>query len=326
MSLTDCNGMTQFRILFPVRYLGIIAASGLLFAAQTVAAESRNGFVLTGALVPPDEILSGGPGRDGIPSLDNPEFVNAGKTRFLSAKDRVLGIHINGIARAYPVRILNYHEIVNDSIGGVGIVITYCPLCGSGMAFSSTVNGRQLEFGVSGLLYNSDVLLYDRQSMSLWSQIKKTAVTGRMKGTELDAIPLSHTTWRDWQARHPTTQVLSTDTGFRRNYKVSPYGNYNRDGGLYFPVAEENSRYRRKATVLGLEIDGEFKAYPFDELEKGPENFVDEFQGRSFEVIYDHKNQTARIVDANGDELASLLVFWFAWYAFHPDTDIYTAN
>jgi hypothetical protein len=198
-------------------------------------------------------------------------------------------------------------------------------LCGSGIAFSSTINGRRLEFGVSGLLYNSDVLLYDRQSRSLWSQIKQTAVTGPMKGTKLHAIPLSHTTWRDWQARHPNTQVLSTDTGFRRNYKVSPYGDYARSRGLYFPVAEENSQYRRKETVLGLEIDGQFKAYPFDELKKGPEKFTDEFQGRRFEVIYDKKNQTARIVDPEGNELPTLLAFWFAWYAFHPGTEIYTA-
>jgi len=320
------NTMAKFRFAFSVRLLPIIALSGLLVSAESVVAESKNGFALNGALVPPDEILNGGPGRDGIPSLDDPVFVKAGETKFLSAKDRVLGVEINGVARAYPIRILNYHEIVNDSIGGDAIVITYCPLCGSGMAFSSMVNGRRLEFGVSGLLYNSDVLLYDRQSRSLWSQIKKTAVTGQMKGTELDAIVLSHTTWRDWQARHPDTQVLSMDTGFRRNYRISPYGNYGRDGRLYFPVAEENPQYRRKSTVLGLEIGDHCKAYPFDELKKGPEQFIDEFQGRQFEVIFDNKNQTARIVDPDGDELPTLLAFWFAWYAFHPDTEIYTAN
>ena len=320
------NTMARSKFTIPVRLLPIIALSGVLLLAESVVAESRNGFVLDGALVPPDEILRGGPGRDGIPSLDDPVFVKAGEAKFLSSKDRVLGIEINGIARAYPVRILNYHEIVNDSIGDEAIVITYCPLCGSGMAFTSTINGRQLEFGVSGLLYNSDVLLYDRQSRSLWSQIKKTAVSGSMKGTQLDAIPLSHTTWRDWQARHPTTQVLSTDTGFRRNYKESPYSGYGRDGRLYFPVAEENSRYGRKSTVLGLEISGQFKAYPFDELNRGPAQFADEFQGRHFDVIYDRKNETAQIVDSDGNEVPTLLAFWFAWYAFHPDTEIYTAD
>ncbi len=324
--MTDShNNMARFSFAFPVRLLPIMVVLGLLVTTDSVVAGSKNGFALDDALVPPDEILHGGPGRDGIPSLDDPVFVTAGEAKFLSAKDRVLGIEINDVARAYPVRILNYHEIVNDSIGAEAIVVTYCPLCGSGIAFSSTINSRRLEFGVSGLLYNSDVLLYDRQSRSLWSQIKQTAVTGPMKGTKLHAIPLSHTTWRDWRARHPNTQVLSTDTGFRRNYKVSPYGDYARTGRLYFPVAEENSQYRRKSTVLGLEIGGQFKAYPFDELKKGPAQFTDEFQGRRFEVIYDKKNQTARIVDPEGSELPTLLAFWFAWYAFHPDTEIYTA-
>ncbi len=320
------NDMGRFNITFPVRLLPVMVLSGLLFAAESAMAESKNGFVLNGALVPPEQILSGGPGRDGIPSLDDPVFVKAGDATFLREKDRVLGVEINGVARAYPIRILNYHEIVNDSIGKDAIVLTYCPLCGSGMAFFSTIDGSRLEFGVSGLLYNSDVLLYDRKSKSLWSQIMKTAVTGLMKGTELDAIPLSHTTWRDWQGRHPDTQVLSMDTGFRRNYKVSPYGNYGRDGRLYFPVAKENPKYRRKSMVLGLEIGGRFKAYPFDELKKGPNQFADKFQGRRFKVIYDEKNETARILDTDGKEEPTLLVFWFAWYAFHPNTEIYTAN
>jgi len=317
--------MTRFGQKYRLGLLPLIFLLGLL-VTNVAAAESKNGFVLNGALVPLDKILRGGPGRDGIPSLDNPEFVGADEAKFLGPMDRVLGVEMYSVARAYPVRILNYHEIVNDSINGEAIVITYCPLCGSGMAFSSLINGSRLEFGVSGLLYNSDVLLYDRRSRSLWSQIKKTAVTGSMKGTELDAIPLSHTTWRDWKARHPNTQVLSTDTGFRRDYSVSPYGNYDREGGLYFPVAEENSRFPRKSVVLGLEISGQFRAYPFDELRKGPAQFTDEFQGHRFNVIYDDDNQTARIVGDDGNELTTVRVFWFAWYAFHPGTEIYTAN
>ena len=319
------SSMTRIRYAFPVRLLQFIALLGLLLTIESTAA-SKNGFVLDDALIPSEQILSGGPGRDGIPSLDNPTFVDAGKASFLAPNDRVLGVEINGIRRAYPIRILNYHEIVNDLVGGKPIVITYCPLCGSGMAFSSTVDGKRLEFGVSGLLFNSDVLLYDRQSKSLWSQMKSTAVTGKMKGTRLDVIPLANTTWRDWQTRYPNSDVLSMDTGFRRNYDVNPYPNYGQNGRLYFPVAGENRRYRRKSLVLGLEIDGRFKAYPFDELKKSPSQFVDEFQGRGFDVRYDDKNQTARIVEADGDEVPTLIAYWFAWYAFHPDTAIYTAN
>lgn len=303
----------------------LAAALPLLFPPQS-GAESKNGFVIDNALVPAAEILQGGPPRDGIPSLDYPEFISAGDAAFLKSKDRVLGIELNGVARAYPIRILNHHEIVNDAFGGHAIVVTYCPLCNSGIAFDAKIDGTRLEFGVSGLLYNSDVLLYDRQTGSLWSQIMKTAVAGKMKGTRLAALPLAHTTWRDWVERHPETQVLSNDTGFRRDYKTDPYQDYRRTGSLMFPVAEENSTYRRKSLVLGLEIDGNFKAYPFSELNKSPKRFTDEFQARKFEVQYDKKNNTARIVGDNGDDMPILIAYWFAWHAFHPESEIYTAD
>jgi hypothetical protein len=309
----------------PLR-LPCLAILVILLASHQSGAASKNGFVIDDALVPPEEILHGGPGRDGIPSLDYPDFVAAGEATFLKSKDRVLGLELNGVARAYPIRILNYHEIVNDAFGGHAVVVTYCPLCNSGMAFNATVDHRRLDFGVSGLLYNSDVLLYDRQSGSLWSQIKQTAVTGEMKGTRLEAFPMTHTTWRDWAARYPETQVLSDQTRFRRNYKVNPYPNYRRDGKLFFPVAEENTKYRRKSIVMGLEIDGHFKAYPFSELNDSQATFRDEFQGQSFEVRYDKKNETASIFGQDGEEWPTLISFWFAWYAFHPDTEIYTAH
>ncbi len=316
--------MIRFAITPPVQLLCVVL-SGIL-ASTDALATTKNGFDLDDASVPPEQILNGGPAKDGIPSLDKPEYVSAKDASFLKSKDRVLGIEFNGTTRAYPIKILNYHEIVNDSAGGKPIVITYCPLCGSGMAFLAEIGGSRLTFGVSGLLYNSDVLLYDRQSESLWSQIKSEAIAGPMKSTRLVAIPVSHTTWRDWRARHPDSQVLSTDTGYRRNYQVDPYPNYGRNGRLYFPVAEENKEYRRKSLVMGLEIDGRFKAYPFDELKRGPAQFADEFQEMHFEVQYDHKNKTARIIDARGQAIPTLIAFWFAWYAFHPDTEIYKAK
>ena len=308
---------------FSLRWLATLVI--VLVSHETTAA-SKNGFVLDDALVPVQEIMHGGPGRDGIPSLDNPEFISADDAKFLKPKDRILGLELNGVARAYPIRILNYHEIVNDAFGSDSVVVTYCPLCNSGMAFNATIDGTRLVFGVSGLLYNSDVLLYDRQTGSLWSQIKQTAVTGEMQGTKLNALPMTHTTWRDWLARYAETEVLSDQTRFRRNYKVDPYPTYRRDSTLYFPVAGENSKYRRKSIVLGLEIDGYFKAYPFSELNKSPAVFADDFQGQGFEVRYDKKNETARIVGEDGKEWPTLISFWFAWYAFHPDTEIYEAD
>lgn len=304
----------------------LIIAMAFALSACGAPAQSTNGFDLQGALVPVREIKHGGPPRDGIPALDQPDLMSAEDAAYLALDDRVLGVSVAGEARAYPIRILNYHEIVNDEIAGEAVVVTYCPLCGSGMAFRSTVGGSRFDFGVSGLLYNSDVLLYDRQTESLWSQIMQKSVTGSMKGTALDAVVLSHTTWRDWRERHPQTRVLSNRTGYRRNYEVNPYPNYNRSSRLYFTVANEDRRYARKALVLGIEIDGAFKAYPFEELDKGPHQFSDSFGARRFEVVYDKENDTARIIDDAGVEVPTLIAFWFAWYAFHPDTAVYEAG
>jgi hypothetical protein len=287
---------------------------------------SMNGFDLTDATIPVREIVDGGPGRNGIPAINRPRLIAAGNAVFLDPTDRVLGVSVNHVHRAYPIRILNYHEIVNDVIDDVPVVITYCPLCGSGMAFLGEINDRRLIFGVSGLLYNNDVLLYDLQTESLWSQIKSAAVTGPMTGTRLETIPLAHTTWRDWLARHPDSTVLSTETGFRRDYEKDPYPDYRDSAQLYFPVAAKSRKYPQKSMVMGLELNESYKAYPFDVLERGPAEFTDRFAGKDLRVRYDDENKTAKILTSDGTELPTLIAFWFAWYAFHPGTEIYTAE
>ncbi len=309
---------------FSLTHLWLAVFLSLMLSAAS--AESKNGFRIDNALIPVNDIRKGGPPRDGIPSLDDPVFVSAEDATYLSGRDRVLGISINGFAHAYPIRILNYHEIVNDNVGGTAVAITYCPLCGSGTAFEATINGRSYEFGVSGLLYNSDVLMYDRNTGSLWSQLMVQAVTGPMKGTRLQQLPLSHTSWQEWTERYPETRVLSNKTGYSRNYKVDPYPNYGRDGKLYFPVTHSSKKYRRKEIVMGLEIDGQFKAYPFKELKKGESRFDDEFAGAKFSVEFDAKHRTARVVKADGSEIPTITAFWFAWYAFHPETDVFEAS
>lgn len=305
--------------------LAVIAFIAVCLPLAAFAA-TKNGFPLDDSLIPAKEILSGGPPRDGIPALVDPAFVNAADAAFLRDKDRVLGLSYNGVVRAYPIRILNYHEIVNDVLNEEGVVISYCPLCGSGMAFSTDLHGTRLVFGVSGLLYNSDVLMYDRNTQSLWSQLMSQAISGPLKGERLDALSISHTTWGEWRSRNPDSQLLSPKTGFSRNYRVDPYPNYGRSGKLYFPVNHSNKRYKRKMLAMGLEIDGQFKVYPFDELQKGPTRFADGFQDTAFEVLFDDKHQTARIIDTDGTEIPTTIAFWFAWYAFHPESEIFTAE
>lgn len=308
-----------------IRHILFIAVFLSVGIMQSHAA-TMNGFVLDGALIPEKQIFSGGPPKDGIPSLDNPVFIQAAQVRYLRDSDRVLALTRNGISKAYPLRILNWHEIVNDRFGDEGIIITYCPLCGSGTASEARVNGRQLQFGVSGLLYNSDVLMYDRQTQSLWSQILSQAVTGPMKGVELPAVPVTHTTWGDWRARHPGTLVLSQETGFNRNYHANPYEGYERDSSIMFPVRFRAEGYHPKEQVLGLVVDGKAKAYPFVELAKGS-GVVDDRLGRQqIQVRYSHTHQSAEAFDEKGKLLPGVVLFWFAWYAFHPQTDIYRAQ
>ncbi|MGH7253469.1 MAG: DUF3179 domain-containing protein, partial [Nitrospiraceae bacterium] len=209
--------------------VGIFVAGWLLFAEKAVG-----GFDLSKHSVPLDQIISGGPGKDGIPAILKPVFVPASKAVFLNDDDRVLGLSLAGEAKAYPIKILNWHEIVNDTIGGRPVAVTYCPLCGSGIAIVTEVQRRRYTFGVSGLLYQSDLLMYDHQTESLWSQIAMEAVTGPLIGTKLTPLFLEHTAWGEWKAIHPTTLVLSTQTGYARNYDVDPYFGYTQRADLMF--------------------------------------------------------------------------------------------
>lgn len=305
--------------------LGVMASILLNMTATAWSAE-RNGFDLTESLIPAEEIHGGGPAKDGIPALDQPSFVAADQAGFLSPDDRVLGMTRQGIAKAYPIAILNWHEVVNDRFGADSIVVTFCPLCGTGMAFLGTVGDRALDFGVSGLLYNSDVLLYDRQTESLWSQVMKTAITGPMKGQRLTMTPVTHTSWADWRQRHPDTLVLSPETGYQRDYGRDPYAGYAQSEQVMFPLRFKDQRFHPKEAVMGVELAGSFKAYPFTELEKTTTPFTDRIGHQAVHIEYDAAHRSGRVLDATGQEIPSVIGFWFAWYAFHPETAVFTAS
>lgn len=294
-----------------------------LFMGQAHAKRYKGGFDVTDALIPIDNILPGGPPKDGIPAIDKPKFIPAGKADFLTPEDRVLGLSYNGEIKAYPIAIMNWHEIVNDRFGSHSIAITFCPLCGTGIAFKAEQNHKPLSFGVSGLLYNSDMLLYDRDTESLWSQIKMQAISGKFKGNRLQPIALHHTSWSDWKKRYPSTLVLSEDTGFSRNYRRSPYGDYETSRAIYFPVEFAAQGYHPKERVLGVNIDGVSKAYPFTELAKTSGRISDSVGGQKIEIEYDIDHQTATAQDSEGTTIPTITAFWFAWYTFHPDTQLF---
>ncbi len=313
--------------LYPIGLITGLLSALLMLLVLPLQAVAKNGFNLDNASIPVNKILAGGPPRDGIPSLDKPKFVVAAAADFLKADDRVLGVFHKGEARAYPIRILNWHEIVNDRIKGDAVVVTFCPLCGTGLVYDGNINGKRHDFGVSGLLYNSDVLLYDRQSETLWSQILSQAISGPMVGRALKTLPVAHTSWQSWREQHPDTQVLSTETGFSRDYARSPYGDYDSNGTLYFPVSKESRAYHPKERVLGIEINGQFRAYPFEELAKLGRNVLqDEFAGQTLTVRFDVANRDGTISTADGKTVHAVNGFWFAWYAFHNDTTIFKAN
>ena len=308
-------------------------AAGLAGAVPALAARPGmpgagarlNGFDLSNASIPLEEIERGGPPRDGIPAIDAPRFVAAAQASFLRPESRVLGIALGGVAKAYPIAILNWHEIVNDRIGDQPLLVTFCPLCGTGMAFRPQARGRTLRFGVSGLLHNSDLLLYDRETESLWSQLIGTAITGTLRGERLPALAASHTTWREWRNRHPATLVLSQETGHLRDYGRDPYAGYEKSEQLLFSVRNSSARYHPKEQVLGIELGALRKAYPFAELQRARLPLRDRIGDQDVTVEFDAENRTGRVLDAAGRELPSVISFWFAWYAFHPQTQVFTA-
>jgi len=278
------------------------------------------GFMLKPSLIPESDILSGGPPKDGIPALTFPKVEpgNLGST-WLNDDDFILGVVVNGHARAYPVRILNWHEIINDRIGKKRFVITYCPLCGSGMAFDT-----RDQFGVSGLLYQSDVLLYDKKTETLWSQLMMQAVTGPRMGETLKLMPLTHTTWKAWHKQHPDTTVLSRHTGYYRDYNRDPYGDYGKSRSIYFPVRNKDDRLHPKTWVIGLELDGDFRAWEISAIKQAGE--VRETWNHH-DLIIRNREGIVEIVDAStGNRLNSVVLYWFAWATFHPDTSLYTGK
>jgi len=325
------NNMSPYHVRFPTMEIGfsILFLTGVLWGTSSVlgyAGDGFNGFDISKHNIPLEDILSGGPPRDGIPAIMHPVFLDAHKATFLHKEDRILGIQGSHGAKAYPIKIMNWHEIVNDTFEGHPLVITYCPLCGTGIAFKGMVQGRTATFGVSGLLYQSDLLMYDHETQSLWSQIAMEAVAGPLTGEKLDHVFLEHTTWGEWLRDHPHTVVLSTQTGYRRNYNRDPYLGYAQRAGVFFPTHHSDSRYFSKELVVGVEVKGRFKAYPFSELQKAAKPVHDVVNGRAIIVRFHAASQSASVSDAKGRRIPSVMAYWFAWIAFHPHSLVFTGG
>jgi hypothetical protein len=297
--------------------------------------------------------VSGGPPKDGIPSIDEPSFVGSDDAGFLDAGDPVFGVALNGDVKAYPQKILVKHEIVNDRLGDRPVAVTYCPLTGTVQGFER----GSTTFGVSGRLINNNLVMYDRATETWWPQILATSIPGPWNPNpgvhSLREFRLVWTTWERWRRRHPDTRVLSAETGFAKNYGRDPYGSYNPRGGYYdsertlFDTLSEDDRFGRKRVFMGARTgDG---AVAFDKSTLLEEGIMDGTLGetpvvavadRRLDTGYVYLNPDERAVSVDGETVLvdrseeepnalplpgvhTFDAMWFAWHGYYPDTNVY---
>ncbi|MEM1140866.1 MAG: DUF3179 domain-containing protein, partial [Pseudomonadota bacterium] len=298
-----------------------------------------------------EEIAWGGVEKDGIPSLDNPKLVAADEADYLHGDDLIFGVSINGDQRAYPLRIMGWHEMFNETIGGVPLALAYCTLCGSGILFETAVEGREVPFvfGSSGFLYRSNKLMFDRETHSLWNQFTGEPVVGPLAGSglALKQRPVTIEAWSRWKARNPQTRVLSLDTGHVRNYGSGVvYRDYFASPALMFPTVTDETRLRQKDYVFGVRTVGASKAWPLnafkgervlnDSVGRLPLVLIGEADGRTVRAYErgDHEFQRGRfgrglvaggqawemteeaLIGPGGERaprVAGHVAYWFAW-------------
>lgn len=281
--------------------------------------------------IPANMVFHVGPPKDGIPALKDPKMIPAGEAAFLEPEDRVIGVEVEGRPLAFPLRVLARHECVNGTFGGAAYAVVYCPLSDSAAVFDRDVKGETLEFGISGLMYQNNLLLFDRRpnqgGESLWSQMRGMAVAGPKTGTRLETIPHQLVRWSAWRIRHPDTLVLSNETGHRRTYPSEFYRDYFRSSKLKFPVSypppEVYTLFPLKERVAGVVHEGVAKAYPIERMrfDRGPVR--DEINGKPV-VLYQTGGGDVWI--ECGEGVRAVHGFWFAWCVFQPDTLVYSGN
>lgn len=296
-------------------------------------------------------VVSGGPGKDGIPAIDKPQFVAASRAEsFLRPEDIVFGVVLNDEVKAYPRKILVWHEIVNDRFGRENVSLTYCPLTGTAIGFKR--GGTTL--GVSGQLVNNNLIMYDRATGSRWPQILGVAISGPLKGKSLKEFSVIWTTWERWQQRYPETKVLSEATGYFRSYQRDPYGSYRPLSGYYaqeapplFPVLHRDRRFEPKTVVLGARVREGAIAFKKKSLQ-AKKIMEGTLGGKPYTAFYDPHLDTGYIYKnpgkkrffyeqgqyASGDgkwkagelsleKVNAIDAMWFAWAAFYPESGFY---
>lgn len=260
------------------------------------------------------KVLAGGPGKDGIPAIQHPVFVPVGE------KPASITLETQGIVlgkqqpRFYPYNILVWHEIVNDTVDGIPVAVTFCPLCGTAIVFDRRVGEEELLFGVSGLLFESNLLMYDSKTESLWSQVLGEAVVGDYLGTRLKFLPSGVLSFAEFARRFPDGLVLSDQTGFARDYSFNPYGNYDQDPSLFFPVGDFDSRLPPKELVFVVPLEGQTVAFVLGELNRQKSASVS-VGDRELRVVAEGNPYTATF---DGEEKPGFVAMYFSVGVHNP--------
>jgi hypothetical protein len=288
-------------------------------------------------VVPLEEFQSGGPPKDGIPAIDAPRYTRASEVDFLEDREPVILITIDGESRAYPLQILTWHEIVNTRLGDTPVAVTFCPLCNTAIAFDRRVDGEVLDFGTTGKLRDSDLVMYDRQTESWWQQFGGEALVGELAGKELRQLPARIVSWREFRSMHPSGLVLNRDTGFVRDYGTNPYAGYDdvASSPIFATRNEDDDRLPPKERVVYVEVGKQAFAVPFPTLVDKRTIEVETDEGQ---LVVRWQSGVASALDsgaiAEGRDVgsASALLdgkpvpfsepFWFAVAAFRPDIEI----
>ena len=288
-------------------------------------------------IVPFGEFRSGGPGKDGIPAIDHPRFLPAGRVTFLKGREPLIELAVRGSVRGYPIQILIWHEIVNDSVAGIPVTVTFCPLCNTALVFDRRVNGRTLDFGTTGNLRNSDLVMYDRQTETWWQQFGGLGLVGRYAGTRLRQHPAQIVSWQEFRRLHPQGLVLSRDTGYSRDYGSNPYSGYDdASSPPFFPTRNgSDHRLQPKERVVFVERGSSSIAVPFSVLARrhivrvsvGGHRLVIRATGQvgsplDTGYIGDGRAVLTVTVTENGRPVAHDEPFWFALAAFRPHVRI----
>ncbi len=277
------------------------------------------------------EFVSAGVEKDGVPVIDHPKFENVNNADTYLNNDGIgIAFSQNGSWRFYPYQILVWHHAINDTVGDVPVLVSYSPLAFSGSVFSRSFNGITLDFGSSDKMYNTDLLLYDRKTNSMWDVMMRQAISGDMKGMMLVPLVSTVMSWNDFKTAHSGGMVLSRDTGFVRDYTHDPYEDYYSNEDILFPVAVKDARLSSKELIYGIETSNGVKAYTVKELEKSS-TIADSIGSQKISIVDDPATHVVHAFSLNADdsrsaELPITQAYWFAWAAAHPKTDLYSVK